>query len=155
MLCLFPATMAPEILELTTCVLRVVVLFLVEKFELSLESIFQFFGAIEKEEWNLDTFCDPFETRRVGSLGVPPVCWSRFGMSGHSRYLGMDAQGTLKSWFESNMAKDLESANACRWMTDVGNVQAVVLFLVEASIRKVERSALGDIVFHYLPHETA
>ena len=83
----------------------VVVLFLVKKFELSLAGIFQFFGAIEKEEWNLDTFCDLYETWRLGSPAIPLDCWSRYGMSGPSRCLRMDAQGTLKSWSRSNMAK--------------------------------------------------
>ena len=82
---MFAAKMAPEILDLTTKILRVVVLFFVNKFELSLEGIRQFYVAVEKGEWKLGTFCDPFETRRVGSLGILPVCWSRFGLSGHSR----------------------------------------------------------------------
>ena len=35
-----------------------------------------------------------------------------------SLYLGMDAQGTLESWSESNLAKKPESLNARKWMVD-------------------------------------
>merc|ERR1712166_1427054 len=45
--CLFSATMAPEILDLT------------------LEGIRQFYVAIEKEEWKLDTLCDLYETLTI------------------------------------------------------------------------------------------
>merc|ERR1711907_337739 len=45
--CLFSATMAPEILELT------------------LEGIRQFYVAIEKEEWKIDTLCDLYETLTI------------------------------------------------------------------------------------------
>ena len=94
--CLLSATIAPEMLGLTTKCLRVVVLFPVEKAEPTLEGIRQFYVATEKEEWKLGTLCDRFETRRVDSLGIPPVCLSRFGLRVHARCLGMDAQGTLE-----------------------------------------------------------
>ena len=44
------------------------------------------------------------------------------------------------------MAKKLESVSAPKCIR-FRNVHAVVLFLVEASTRKVERSALGALVF--------
>ena len=48
--CLLSATVAPEMLGLTTNFLRVVVLVSVEKAALTLEGIRQFYVAIEKEE---------------------------------------------------------------------------------------------------------
>merc|ERR1712050_175584 len=51
---LFSATMAPEILDLTTKFMRDAVRILVKKDELTLEGIRQFYVAIEKEEWKLD-----------------------------------------------------------------------------------------------------
>merc|ERR1711939_654062 len=56
--CLYSATMAPEILDLTTKFMRDAVRILVKKDELTLEGIRQFYVAIEKEEWKLDTLCD-------------------------------------------------------------------------------------------------
>merc|ERR1719506_2055305 len=60
--CLFSATMAPEILDLTGKFMRDAVRILVKKDELTLEGIRQFYIAIEKEEWKIDTLCDLYET---------------------------------------------------------------------------------------------
>merc|ERR1712206_77548 len=63
--CLFSATMAPEILELTTKFMRDAVRILVKKDEFTLEGIRQFYVAIEKEEWKLETLCDLYETLTI------------------------------------------------------------------------------------------
>jgi len=63
--CLFSATMAPEILDLTTKFMRDAVRILVKKDELTVEGIRQFYVAIEKEEWKLDTLCDLYETLTI------------------------------------------------------------------------------------------
>merc|ERR1712217_826219 len=63
--CLFSATMAPEILDLTSKFMRDAVRILVKKDELTLEGIRQFYVAIEKEEWKIDTLCDLYETLTI------------------------------------------------------------------------------------------
>jgi len=63
--CLFSATMAPDILDLTSKFMRDAVRILVKKDELTLEGIRQFYVAIEKEEWKLDTLCDLYETLTI------------------------------------------------------------------------------------------
>jgi len=63
--CLFSATMAPDILDLTTKFMRDAVRILVKKDELTLEGIRQFYVAIEKEEWKIDTLCDLYETLTI------------------------------------------------------------------------------------------
>jgi len=63
--CLFSATMAPEVLDMTTKFMRDAVRILVKKDELTLEGIRQFYVAIEKEEWKLDTLCDLYETLTI------------------------------------------------------------------------------------------
>jgi len=59
--CLFSATMAPEVLDLTSKFMRDPVRILVKKDELTLEGIHQYYVAIEKEDWKLDTLCDLYE----------------------------------------------------------------------------------------------
>merc|ERR1719195_1584070 len=54
--------MPPDILDLTAKFMRNAVRILVKKDELTLEGIRQFYVAIEKEEWKLDTLCDLYET---------------------------------------------------------------------------------------------
>eukprot|EP00403_Amphidinium_massartii_P028189 CAMPEP_0178402698 /NCGR_PEP_ID=MMETSP0689_2-20121128/16980_1 /TAXON_ID=160604 /ORGANISM="Amphidinium massartii, Strain CS-259" /LENGTH=393 /DNA_ID=CAMNT_0020023615 /DNA_START=91 /DNA_END=1272 /DNA_ORIENTATION=+ len=63
--CLFSATMAPDVLNLTSKFMRDPVRILVKKDELTLEGIRQFYVAIEKEEWKLDTLCDLYETLTI------------------------------------------------------------------------------------------
>merc|ERR1719386_434288 len=63
--CLFSATMPPEILDLTSKFMRDPVQILVKKDELTLEGIRQFYIGIEKEDWKLDTLCDLYETLTI------------------------------------------------------------------------------------------
>jgi translation initiation factor 4A len=63
--CLFSATMPPEILDLTKKFMRNAVKILVKKDELTLEGIRQFYVAIEKEQWKLDTLCDLYENLTI------------------------------------------------------------------------------------------
>lgn len=62
---LFSATMPAEALELTSKFMRDPVTILVKKEELTLEGIKQFFVAVDKEEWKLDTLSDLYETVTV------------------------------------------------------------------------------------------
>lgn len=62
---LFSATMPQDVLEMTEKFMREPVRILVKKDELTLEGIKQFYIAIEKEEWKLDTLCDLYETLTI------------------------------------------------------------------------------------------
>jgi translation initiation factor 4A len=59
---LLSATMPQDVLEVTTKFMREPVRILVKKDELTLEGIKQFYIAVEKEDWKLDTLCDLYET---------------------------------------------------------------------------------------------
>jgi len=63
--CLFSATMPPEVLELTKTFMRDPVRILVKKDELTLEGIKQFYVAVDREDWKLDTLCDLYETLTI------------------------------------------------------------------------------------------
>jgi superfamily II DNA/RNA helicase len=63
--CLLSAIMTPEILGLTTKLMRDAVQNLAEKDELTLEGIRQFYVAIEKKDWKLDTLYDLYETLTI------------------------------------------------------------------------------------------
>jgi len=63
--CLFSATMPPEILDMSKKFMRDPVRILVKKDELTLEGIQQFYVAIDKEDWKLDTLCDLYETMTI------------------------------------------------------------------------------------------
>merc|ERR1712060_206341 len=63
--CLFSATMPPEVLDMTSKFMRDAVRILVKKNELTLEGIRQYYVAIEREEWKLETLCDLYETLTI------------------------------------------------------------------------------------------
>lgn len=59
---LLSATMPQDVLEVTEKFMREPIRILVKKDELTLEGIKQFYIAVEKEDWKLDTLCDLYET---------------------------------------------------------------------------------------------
>ena len=59
---LLSATMPADVLEVTKKFMRDPIRILVKRDELTLEGIKQFYIAVEKEEWKLDTLCDLYET---------------------------------------------------------------------------------------------
>ena len=59
---LLSATLPNDVLEMTTKFMTDPVRILVKRDELTLEGIKQFFVAVEKEDWKLDTLSDLYET---------------------------------------------------------------------------------------------
>mmetsp|Transcript_11745 Transcript_11745/g.23367 ORF Transcript_11745/g.23367 Transcript_11745/m.23367 type:complete len:434 (+) Transcript_11745:26-1327(+) len=62
---LFSATMPMDVLEVTNRFMREPVRILVKRDELTLEGIKQFYIAVDREEWKLDTLCDLYETLTI------------------------------------------------------------------------------------------
>jgi len=62
---LFSATMPQDALELTTKFMRNPTRILVKKEQLTLEGIKQYYVAVEREEWKLDTLCDLYDTLNI------------------------------------------------------------------------------------------
>jgi len=62
---LFSATMPEEVLEMTGKFMNDPMRILVKRDELTLEGIKQFYVAVEREEWKLDTLCDLYETLTI------------------------------------------------------------------------------------------
>jgi len=63
--CLFSATMPDEILDISNRFMRKPVRILVKRDELTLDGIKQFYVAVEREDWKLDTLCDLYETLTI------------------------------------------------------------------------------------------
>jgi len=62
---LLSATMPADVLEVTKQFMREPIRILVKKEELTLEGIKQFYIAVDREEWKLDTLCDLYETLTI------------------------------------------------------------------------------------------
>jgi translation initiation factor 4A len=63
--CLFSATMPTEVLEVSARFMRKPVRILVKRAAVTLDGIKQFYIAVEKEEWKLDTLCDLYDTLSI------------------------------------------------------------------------------------------
>jgi len=63
--CLFSATMPEEVLTMTGKFMNDPKRILVKRDELTLEGIKQFYVAVDREEWKLDTLCDLYETLTI------------------------------------------------------------------------------------------
>lgn len=62
---LFSATMPAEALEITERFMNQPVRILVKRDELTLEGIKQFYVAVDREDWKLDTLCDLYDTLNI------------------------------------------------------------------------------------------
>lgn len=62
---IFSATMPLDVLEVTDKFMRDPVRILVKRDELTLEGIKQFYIAIDREDWKLETLCDLYETLTI------------------------------------------------------------------------------------------
>ncbi len=63
--CIFSATMPLEVLEVTSKFMRDPIRILVKKEELTLDGIKQFYIAIEREDWKMDTLADLYSTLTI------------------------------------------------------------------------------------------
>jgi translation initiation factor 4A len=63
--CLFSATMPPDILEISEKFMREPQRILVKRDELTLDGIKQFYVAVDREEWKFETLCDLYETLTI------------------------------------------------------------------------------------------
>lgn len=64
------ATMPQDVLEVTKRFMRDPIRILVKKEELTLEGIKQFYVAVDKEEWKLETLCDLYETLTITQVYI-------------------------------------------------------------------------------------
>jgi len=64
---LFSATMPPEVLELTEKFMKDPIKVIVKAEELTLEGIRQYYIAVDREEWKLDTLCDLYNDISITS----------------------------------------------------------------------------------------
>jgi translation initiation factor 4A len=62
---LFSATLPTEVLEIIELFMNNPTRILVKKDELTLEGIKQFYVAVDREEWKLETLCDIYRTIRI------------------------------------------------------------------------------------------
>mmetsp|Transcript_19679 Transcript_19679/g.36891 ORF Transcript_19679/g.36891 Transcript_19679/m.36891 type:complete len:243 (+) Transcript_19679:320-1048(+) len=136
--CLFSATMPPEILDMTQKFMRDAVRILVKKDELTLEGIRQFYLALDREDWKLDTLCDLYETltisqaiiycntRRKVDLLEHEMTKRDFTVSTIHADLGQDQRELVMREFRSGSSRVLISTDLLARGIDVQQVSLVI-----------------------------
>jgi translation initiation factor 4A len=154
--CLFSATMPGDILDLTKKFMRDPVRILVKTEELTLEGIHQYYIAVEKEDWKLDTLCDLFETmtitqsiiycntRRKADYLEDQMTRQDFTVSVMHADLDQDARSLVMRQFKSGSSRVLISTDLLARGIDVQQVSLVINYdlppKVESYLHRIGRS---------------
>jgi len=141
--CLFSATMAPEVLDMTSKFMRDAVRILVKKDELTLEGIRQFYVAIEKEEWKLDTLCDLYETLTITQAII--YCNTRRKVD----YLA--DQMTKRDFTISTMHADLDQKERDLIMREFRSGSTRVLISTDLLARGIDVQQVSLVINYDLP----
>jgi len=141
--CLFSATMAPDVLDMTSKFMRDAVRILVKKDELTLEGIRQFYVAIEKEEWKLDTLCDLYETLTITQAII--YCNTRRKVD----YLA--DQMTKRDFTISTMHADLDQKERDLIMREFRSGSTRVLISTDLLARGIDVQQVSLVINYDLP----
>merc|ERR1712217_890316 len=141
--CLFSATMPPEILDLTTKFMRDAVRILVKKNELTLEGIQQFYVALTKEEWKLDTLCDLYETLTISQAII--YCNMRRKVD------FLADQLTKRDFTVSTLHSELDQNQRDLVMREFRSGSSRVLISTDLLARGIDVQQVSLVINFYLP----
>jgi len=143
--CLFSATMAPEILDLTTKFMRDPVRILVKEAELTLEGIQQFYIAIDKEEWKVETLCDLYERLTVSQAII--YCNAR------RKADELAEQMSKRDFTVSTMHADLSQAERDLVMREFCSGSTRVLVSTDLLARGIDVQQVSLVINYDLPRD--
>jgi translation initiation factor 4A len=141
--CLFSATMPLEILELTTRFMKSPLRILVKRDELTLEGIKQFFIAIDRDEWKLDTLCDLYETLSINQSII--YCNSR------KRVDWLSEQMTSRDFSVSCIHSDLDQNERDKIMKEFRSGSTRVLLSTDLLARGIDVQQVSLVINYDLP----
>ncbi|KAF9438637.1 translation initiation factor eIF4A [Entomortierella beljakovae] len=140
---LLSATMPTEVMEVTTKFMRDPVRILVKKDELTLEGIKQFYVAVEKEEWKLDTLCDLYETVTITQAVI--FCNTRRKVDWLTEKL------TAREFTVSAMHGDMEQAQREVIMKEFRSGSSRVLIATDLLARGIDVQQVSLVINYDLP----
>jgi ATP-dependent RNA helicase len=137
---LMSATLPATVLEMTQKFMNDPVRILVRRDELTLEGIKQFFIAVEKEEWKLDTLCDLYDTLTITQAVIfcntrQKVDWlagkmreNNFTVSAMHGDMDQSARDTVMDEFRSGASRVLIATDIWGRGIDVQQVSLVICY---------------------------
>merc|ERR1712054_597881 len=144
--CLFSATMPPEILDLTKKFMRDPVRILVKKEELTLEGISQFYVGLDREEWKFDTLCDLYETVTITQAII--YCNSRRQVD------TLTEEMTKRDFTVSSMHAGLDQAERNLVMREFKSGSTRVLITTDLLARGIDVQQVSLVINYELPLKT-
>jgi translation initiation factor 4A len=142
-ICLFSATMPLDILEITTKFMKEPLSILVKRDELTLEGIKQFYIAIERDEWKLDTLCDLYETLSINQSII--YCNSR------KRVDWLSEQMIQRDFSVSCIHSDLEQYDRDKIMQEFRTGSTRVLLSTDLLARGIDIQQVSLVINFDLP----
>ncbi|KAJ6260721.1 ATP-dependent RNA helicase eIF4A [Drechslerella dactyloides] len=140
---LLSATMPSDVLEVTTKFMRDPVRILVKKDELTLEGIKQFYIAVEKEEWKLDTLSDLYETVTITQAVI--FCNTRRKVDWLTDKL------TERDFTVSAMHGDMDQAQRDLIMKEFRSGSSRVLIATDLLARGIDVQQVSLVINYDLP----
>lgn len=140
---LLSATMPQDVLEVTTRFMRDPVRILVKKDELTLEGIKQFYIAVEKEEWKLDTLSDLYETVTITQAVI--FCNTRRKVDWLTEKL------TARDFTVSAMHGDMDQAQRDLIMKEFRSGSSRVLIATDLLARGIDVQQVSLVINYDLP----
>ncbi|UKZ51325.1 translation initiation factor eIF4A [Trichoderma virens] len=140
---LLSATMPQDVLEVTTRFMRDPVRILVKKDELTLEGIKQFYIAVEKEEWKLDTLSDLYETVTITQAVI--FCNTRRKVDWLTDKL------TARDFTVSAMHGDMDQAQRDLIMKEFRSGSSRVLIATDLLARGIDVQQVSLVINYDLP----
>ncbi|KAG8729737.1 translation initiation factor eIF4A [Ceratobasidium sp. 423] len=140
---LLSATMPADVLEVTKKFMRDPIRILVKRDELTLEGIKQFYIAVEKEEWKLDTLCDLYETVTITQAVI--FCNTRRKVDWLTQKL------TEREFTVSAMHGDMEQAAREGIMKDFRGGTSRVLITTDLLARGIDVQQVSLVINYDLP----
>ena len=140
---LLSATMPQDVLEVTTKFMRDPVRILVKKDELTLEGIKQFYIAVEKEDWKLDTLSDLYETVTITQAVI--FCNTRRKVDWLTEKL------TSRDFTVSAMHGDMDQAQRDIIMKEFRSGSSRVLIATDLLARGIDVQQVSLVINYDLP----
>ncbi|BFZ55882.1 translation initiation factor eIF4A [Savitreella phatthalungensis] len=140
---LLSATMPQEVLEVTEKFMRDPIRILVKKDELTLEGIKQFYIAVEKEDWKLDTLCDLYETVTITQAVI--FCNTRRKVDWLTDKL------TSRDFTVSAMHGDMDQAQRDVIMKEFRSGSSRVLITTDLLARGIDVQQVSLVINYDLP----
>ena len=135
--------MPQDVLEVTTKFMRDPVRILVKKAELTLEGIKQFYIAVEKEDWKLDTLSDLYETVTITQAVI--FCNTRRKVDWLTDKL------TARDFTVSAMHGDMEQAQRDVIMKEFRSGSSRVLIATDLLARGIDVQQVSLVINYDLP----